>query len=191
MALPAFSRRFFALAAVLFCALAWIVPAPRSHAESPRREQATFAAGCFWGVQAKFDKTKGVLKTTVGYTGGTTKSPSYEQVLTHKTGHAEAIEIEFDPSVVTYAQLVDLFFTIHDPTQLNRQGPDIGTNYRSAIFYHSPEQKAVAEATKEKLNAKGQYDGKIVTEIAPAGPFYPAEEYHQKYIEKTGAPVCY
>ena len=165
-----------------------------SQAEPPPpqpRESATFAAGCFWGVQAKFDKIKGVLSSSVGYTGGTVKNPTYEQVCTHTTGHAEVVQVEFDPTVVTYAQLVDTFFGLHDPTQLNRQGPDVGTNYRSAIFYHSPAQKAIAEVAKQKLNAEGKYAGRVVTEIVPAVEFYPAEDYHQKYLQKIGSPVCH
>jgi len=163
-------------------------------AETPKpasRESATFAAGCFWGVQARFDKIKGVLDSSVGYTGGTVKNPTYEQVCTHTTGHAEAVLIHFDPAVVTYQELVDAFFAMHDPTQLNRQGPDIGSSYRSAIFYHSPEQKAIAEATKQKFNTEGKYAGRVVTEITPAVEFYPAEEYHQKYVQKMGGPVCH
>jgi len=142
-------------------------------------EKATFAAGCFWGVQAEFDATKGVLKTTAGYTGGHVKNPTYEQVCAHNTGHAEAVEVEFDPAVVSYQQLLDLFWTIHDPRQKNRQGPDVGDNYRSAIFTHSPEQKAAAEASRDQQNAQGK--GPIATEIVSAGEFYPAEAYHQHY----------
>jgi peptide-methionine (S)-S-oxide reductase len=163
-------------------------------AETPKtesRETATFAAGCFWGVQLKFDNIKGVLDSSVGYTGGTVKNPTYEQVCTHTTGHAEAVQLHFDPTVVTYQQLVDAFFAMHDPTQLNRQGPDIGSSYRSAIFYHSPEQKAIAEAAKQKLNAEGKYKGRVVTEIVPAGEFYAGEDYHQKFLEKRGGPACH
>ncbi len=187
--MPLFDPSWLSLVGVL-CVAGMVVS---SHAETQKqenKERATFAAGCFWGVQAKFDAIKGVLNTTVGYTGGTVKNPTYEQVCTHTTGHAEAVLVEFDPSVVTYAQLVDAFFTMHDPTQLNRQGPDIGDSYRSAIFYHSPEQKAVAEAAKQKLNAEGKTAGRVVTEIVPAVEFYPAEAYHQKYLQKTGR-VCH
>ncbi|MCX6967979.1 MAG: bifunctional methionine sulfoxide reductase B/A protein [Verrucomicrobia bacterium] len=146
-------------------------------------EKATFAAGCFWGVQAAFDETKGVLKTHAGYTGGHVKNPTYDQVCSHTTGHAEAVEVEFDPTEVKYKQLVDLFWSIHDPRQVNRQGPDIGDNYRSAIFTHTPEQKAIAEASKAELEAKGK--GPIATEIVDATEFYPAEAYHQHFKSKT------
>jgi methionine-S-sulfoxide reductase len=152
-------------------------------------EQAIFAAGCFWGVQFYFDEVPGVTGTTVGYTGGTTEDPTYEDVLTHTTGHAEAVMVEFDASKVSYETLVRQFFRLHDPTQLNRQGPDVGDNYRSAIFYVTDEQKEIAERVKDELQQK--FDGKIVTEITPAGPFYRAEEYHQKYTEKTGRGACH
>ena len=148
-------------------------------------EKAAFAAGCFWGVQAAFDETKGVLKTRAGYTGGHVKNPTYEQVCSHTTGHAEAVEVEFDPEVVSYKQLLDLFWRIHDPRQKNRQGPDIGDNYRTALFTYSPEQKATAEAAKAEQEAKGK--GPIATEIVTAGEFYPAEAYHQHYKSKTCA----
>jgi len=179
--------------AVILC-MASIIPASGGEAgtpEPPRREKATFAAGCFWGVQAGFDKIPGVLSSSAGYTGGTVPRPTYEQVCTDTTGHAEAVLLEFDPAVVSYAQLVEAFFAMHNPTQLNRQGPDVGSNYRSAIFYHTPEQKAVAEAAKAKVNAEGKYAGRVVTAILPATEFYPAEDYHQKYLEKIGAPGCH
>jgi len=147
-------------------------------------EIATLAAGCFWGVEAAFEKIKGIEKTTVGYTGGKTKNPTYEQVCTNKTGHAEAIQIMYNPEEIKYDQILEIFWTIHDPTQLNRQGPDIGTQYRSAIFYHSEEQKKIAEQSKE--NKQKQYNKKIVTENYTSQEFYPAEEYHQKYLEKQG-----
>ena len=150
-------------------------------------KKATFAAGCFWGIEAAFTRVKGVLSTRVGYTGGRTVNPGYEEVCTGRTGHAEAVEVVFDPSVVSYRELVELFWTVHDPTQLNRQGPDIGTNYRSAIFYHTPEQKSIAEESKKKAQESGRFGKRpIVTEIVPAGEFYPAEEYHQKFFEKHG-----
>jgi methionine-S-sulfoxide reductase len=152
-------------------------------------EQAIFAAGCFWGVQYYFDQVPGVTQTVVGYTGGTIENPTYEDVLTHTTGHAEAVWIEYDAEKVTYETLVRQFFRMHDPTQLNRQGPDVGDNYRSAIFYTTDEQKVVAERIKEELQVK--LDKKIVTEIVEAGPFYRAEEYHQKYAEKTGRGICH
>ena len=144
-------------------------------------EKAIFAAGCFWGVQDKFDKTKGVIHTTAGYTGGSMPDPTYEDVCSHETGHAEAVEVEFDPSVISYNQLLDLFWKIHNPAQQGGQGPDIGDSYRSAIFYLNPEQKAQAEASKERMNTEGGFKGSIATEITPASKFYPAEEYHQHY----------
>jgi len=147
-------------------------------------EKATFAAGCFWGVQSVFDEIEGVEKTTVGYTGGTTKNPTYEQVCTDKTGHAEAIEILYNPEITTYEQLLETFWMMHDPTQKNRQGPDIGTQYRSAIFYHNEEQRQIAEQSKQQKEK--DLGMKIQTEITPAPNFYPAEEYHQKYHEKHG-----
>lgn len=148
-------------------------------------QKATFAAGCFWGVQAAFDATKGVLKTHAGYTGGHVENPTYEQVCSHTTGHAEAVEVEFDPEVVTYEQLLDLFWKIHDPRQKNRQGPDIGDNYRSAIFTHTPEQQTAALASKAALEKRESGKGPVVTEIVPAGAFYPAELYHQHYKSQT------
>jgi peptide-methionine (S)-S-oxide reductase len=164
----------------------------QTHGEAPKTEVATFAGGCFWGIQDQFDKMKGVLATSAGYTGGTLKNPTYEDVCTHTTGHAEAVRVEFDPSVVTYGQLLDAFWAMHDPTQKNRQGPDIGDNYRSAIFTHSPEQQKEAEASRDRLN-EGKYRGRIVTEIVPAPEFYPAEEYHQHYFQKRGIlyPRCH
>jgi peptide-methionine (S)-S-oxide reductase len=148
--------------------------------------QATFAAGCFWGVEAAFRKQDGVISTTVGYTGGTTEDPGYEKVCTGATGHAEAVRIEFDPDKVSYEQLLDLFWEIHDPTTPNRQGPDVGTQYRSAIFAHGPEQEAAARASRERLAAEGRFARPIVTEIVPAAPFHRAEDYHQQYFEKRG-----
>jgi methionine-S-sulfoxide reductase len=152
-------------------------------------EQAIFAAGCFWGVQYYFDQVPGVTGTTVGYTGGTTEDPTYEDVLTHTTGHAEAVLLEYNADEVNYETLVRHFFRLHDPTQLNRQGPDVGDNYRSAIFYVTDDQKMIAENVRDELQAK--YDGKIATEITPAGPFYRAEDYHQKYTERTGRGACH
>lgn len=153
-------------------------------------ELATFAAGCFWHVEEAFRRLKGVLATEVGYSGGHTANPTYEQVCTDKTGHAEVVRIEFDPQQISYEKLLDVFFSIHDPTTLNRQGPDVGTQYRSAIFYHTPAQQAAAEAAKQRLAAAGYYKDPIVTQIVPAGPFYRAEEYHQRYLEKRGASSC-
>ena len=149
-------------------------------------EKATFGAGCFWGVEEAFRRVKGVVSTTVGYSGGKVDHPIYKDVCTGKTGHAEVIQIEFDPSKITYHDLLSIFFQIHDPTTLNRQGPDVGTQYRSVIFYHSEDQEKNAKAYKEQLDLSGRYMGPIVTEIVPAGPFYKAEEYHQRYHEKNG-----
>jgi peptide-methionine (S)-S-oxide reductase len=149
-------------------------------------EKATFAAGCFWGVEAEFREVSGVIDTVVGFTGGTTANPTYKEVCTGRTGHAEACEVTFDPSKVSYDQLLDVFWQIHDPTTRDRQGPDFGTQYRSAIFYHSPEQQAAALRSKVALEAAGRFKRPIVTEIVPAGPFYRAEEYHQRYLEKAG-----
>jgi methionine-S-sulfoxide reductase len=154
-----------------------------------KTEKALFAAGCFWGVQNYFDQVPGVLITTVGYTGGHTQNPTYEQVVTHATGHAEATLVEFDTEKVSYETLVKQFFRMHDPTQLNRQGPDVGDNYRSAIFYFDDSQKQIAKNIKNELAAA--YDKPIVTEITKAGEFYEAEEYHQKYAQKTGTGMCH
>ena len=156
-----------------------------------KTETATFAAGCFWGVESAFRQVTGVVDTQVGYTGGKTEKPTYKEVCTDTTGHAEAIEIAFDPDKVSYRTLVELFFKMHDPTQVNRQGPDVGTQYRSAIFYHSPEQKVAAEAAKAAVEKSGKYKKPIVTQILPAGTFYRAEEYHQRYFEKNGGPACH
>jgi peptide-methionine (S)-S-oxide reductase len=153
-------------------------------------EKATFAAGCFWHVEEAFRHLPGILSTTVGYTGGTLKNPTYEDVCTDKTGHAEAVELTYDPQKITYEQLLNVFWETHDPTTQNRQGPDVGTQYRSVIFYHSPEQKSAAEQSKKKLDQSGKYKKKIVTEITQATTFYPAEDYHQHYLEKHGASVC-
>ncbi|HLD05956.1 MAG TPA: peptide-methionine (S)-S-oxide reductase MsrA [Candidatus Nanoarchaeia archaeon] len=155
-----------------------------------KTEKATFAAGCFWGVEAAFRKVKGVVDALVGYTGGTMKDPSYEDVCSGQTGHAEAVQVAYDPAKISYEGLLDIFWSIHDPTAMNRQGLDIGTQYRSAIFYHGAKQKKAALASKQKLEKSGQYRGKIVTEIAPAAAFYRAEEYHQRYHEKHGMAAC-
>lgn len=155
------------------------------------REKATFGAGCFWGVEATFRKTPGVLSTVSGYIGGTLENPTYEEVCSDSTGHAEAVEVEFDPDVVSYETLLDVFWNNHDPTTLNRQGPDVGTQYRSAIFYHSPEQKDKAEASRQAMERSGKFPRPIVTEITEASKFYPAEEYHQRYLEKRGLSSCH
>lgn len=147
-------------------------------------EKATFGAGCFWGVESAFRKVPGVVSATVGYTGGSHENPTYEDVCTGRTGHAEAVQLEYDPSTVTYEELLDVFWNIHDPTTPNRQGPDIGSQYRSAIFSHDAEQEAAAMASKEKLDGSGRLPKPIVTEIAPASTFYRAEDYHQGYFEK-------
>jgi len=154
-------------------------------------EKATFGAGCFWGVEAAFRKVEGVSDTAVGYEGGGHDSPTYEEVCTDKTGHAEVVQVEFDPARVSYEALLDLFWSLHDPTTLNRQGPDVGTQYRSAVFFHGPEQEAVARASKERLEKSGRFDRPIVTEIVPASSFWPAEEHHQRYLEKRGLAACH
>lgn len=153
--------------------------------------KATFAAGCFWGVEATFRQVPGVLATVVGYTGGSRANPTYEDVCTDTTGHAEAVEVTYDPGRVSYEQLLEVFWSSHDPTTLNRQGPDVGTQYRSAIFYHTPEQEAAARASKERLEASGRFARPIVTEIVPATVFWRAEEYHQQYLEKRGLATCH
>jgi len=153
-------------------------------------EKATFAAGCFWGVEESFRTLKGVISTRVGYTGGRTKNPSYRDVCSHTTGHAEAVEVTFDPSIISYSQLLEVFWKIHDPTQGDRQGPDTGSQYRSAIFYHSKEQESLALESMKKLQASGRLRGKITTRIESAPEFYQAEEYHQQYIKKGRGPGC-
>ncbi|MBN1804106.1 MAG: peptide-methionine (S)-S-oxide reductase MsrA [Sedimentisphaerales bacterium] len=152
-------------------------------------QKATFAAGCFWHVEYAFGQIPGVLKTTVGYIGGETENPTYKEVCTDRTGHAEAVEVLYDPNQVTYEQLLEAFWNMHNPTQLNRQGPDYGAQYRSAIFFHNQQQEQAAKESKEKLEDSGKFDKPVVTQIAPAEKFYPAEEYHQKYFEKHGK-VC-
>ena len=154
-------------------------------------EKATFGAGCFWGVEATFRQIPGVTGTAVGYMGGTLKSPTYKDVCTDRTGHAEVVEVEFDPARVSYESLLQVFWENHDPTQLNRQGPDFGTQYRTVIFYHSPEQQAVATASKEERQSSGAYKRPIVTEIVPATEFWRAEDYHQQYLEKRGMASCH
>lgn len=155
-------------------------------------EKATFGAGCFWGVEAAFAAIPGVTATAVGYEGGALENPSYKDVCTDQTGHAEVVELDFDPERVSYDALVDAFFRLHDPTTMNRQGPDWGTQYRSVIFTHSPEQERVARARIEELTAAGAYKPRrIVTQVVPASIFWRAEEYHQKYLEKRGAASCH
>ncbi len=154
-------------------------------------EKATFGAGCFWGVEAAFRKVKGVLGARVGYLGGTLVNPTYQDVCSGNTGHAEVVEVTYDPEQVTYDELLAVFWDNHNPTTLNRQGPDIGTQYRSAIFFHTPEQEAAALASRARLDASGRYKNSIVTEITPATEFYMAEDYHQQYLEKRGRSSCY
>lgn len=153
-------------------------------------EQATFAAGCFWGIEEAYRQLDGVLSTAVGFMGGSAYYPTYQDVCTGDTGHAEVIHLEYDPAKVSYNQLLDLFWNIHNPTTLNRQGYDVGTQYRSAIFYHSPEQEALAKTSKERLEQSKKYRFPIVTEITPALTFYKAEEYHQQYLKKRGKSHC-
>ena len=154
-------------------------------------QTATFGAGCFWGVEAAFRRVPGVSAACVGYTGGSLENPTYEDVCTDRTGHAEAVQVIYDPAQISYEQLLDVFWNCHDPTTPNRQGPDVGTQYRSAIFYHTPEQEAAARASKEMLEKSGKYRRPIVTEITPAATFYRAEEYHQRYLEKRGRDTCH
>lgn len=155
-------------------------------------ERATFAAGCFWGVESAFRQLPGVLATAVGYTGGHTDNPTYKDVCSGRTGHAEAVTVEFEPARISYEQLLEVFWDIHDPTQLNRQGPDHGSQYRTAIFTHGAEQERIAKASKEGLAKSGKFRKPVVTEIVPAPLFYMAEDYHQQYFEKRGmAPVCH
>lgn len=154
-------------------------------------EIATFGAGCFWGVEAEFRRVPGVLDAAVGYSGGQMRNPTYKDVCTDETGHAEVVQVTFDPAKVSYEKLLEVFWQVHDPTQVNRQGPDFGTQYRTAIFFHSPEQEAAAKKSKAALEASGKYRRPIATEITPAGPFYRAEEYHQRYLEKRGAASCH
>ena len=149
-------------------------------------EKATLAAGCFWGVEDAFMQVPGVLATQVGYTGGHTENPVYREVCNDTTGHAEAVDIDFDPAIVSYEALLDLFWQWHDPTTLNQQGPDVGSQYRSAIFYHSSQQEQTAQAAKARWEQSGRFSRPMVTEIVPAAVFYPAEEYHQKYNQKHG-----
>jgi len=154
-------------------------------------QKATFGAGCFWGVEAEFlQLASGIVSTTVGYEGGTMKNPTYRDVCTDRTGHAEVVEVEYDPEKISYEDLLKVFWENHDPTTLNRQGPDVGKQYRSVIFYHTPEQQAAALASKERLEKAGRYRRPIVTEVVPATTFYPAEDYHQQYLEKRGLSSC-
>ena len=152
---------------------------------------ATFGAGCFWGVEAEFRRVKGVKATAVGYSGGNLKNPTYRDVCSDTTGHAEVVQVEYDPDAVSYDDLLNVFWENHDPTTLNRQGPDVGTQYRSAVFFHTPEQEAAARASKERLEKSGRFRRPIVTQIEPAAEFWRAEDYHQQYLEKRGLASCH
>ncbi len=154
-------------------------------------EKATFGAGCFWGVEVAFRQIPGVVDAVVGYSGGTMENPTYRDVCTDRTGHAEVVQVTYDPAKVSYDQLLDVFWKMHDPTQVNRQGPDVGRQYRSAIFFHTPEQEAAAKASKERLAKSGKFSRPIATEITPVGKFFPAEDYHQRYLEKRGIASCH
>jgi len=154
-------------------------------------EIATFGAGCFWGIEAAFRRIPGVLDATSGYSGGHTPNPTYKDVCTDETGHAEVVQVAFDPEKVSYDQLLQAFWSMHDPTQVNRQGPDFGSQYRTAIFFHSLDQEAIAKKSRAAMEASGKFKRPIATEITPAGPFYRAEEYHQKYLEKRGVSSCH
>ena len=153
-------------------------------------ETATFGAGCFWGIEAAFRQVSGVVATAVGYMGGTTEGPSYRQVCTGRTGHAEVVQVEFDPERLSYDEVLAVFWDNHDPTTKNRQGPDVGTQYRSAIFFHDEAQEAAARRSIEQLEVSGRFRRPVVTEVAPAAPFWPAEDYHQQYLEKRGLSTC-
>jgi peptide-methionine (S)-S-oxide reductase len=159
--------------------------------EKIQTEKATFGAGCFWGVEAAFRQIPGVISTQVGYAGGTLENPTYRDVCSDHTGHAEVVEVTYDPARVAYDDLLRVFWENHDPTQVNRQGPDVGTQYRTVVFYHSPEQQAAASASKAELERAHTYRRPIATQIEPAGPFYRAEEYHQQYLEKRGLSTCH
>lgn len=162
----------------------------RNQISKDNKEKASFAAGCFWGVEETFRNLKGVLSTSVGYMGGDFDNPTYQDVCTGQTGHAETVEVIYDPSLISYNQLLDIFWSSHDPTTLNRQGPDIGSQYRSVIFYHNQEQKRLAIQSREKLQKSGRYRKEIVTQIVPATRFYKAEDYHQQYLAKRGQKSC-
>lgn len=164
----------------------------KTGADHPEKvEAATFAAGCFWGVEAAFRKLDGVVETAVGYTGGHTENPTYKEVCSGTTGHAEVVQVKFDPEVITHDRLLETFFALHDPTQVNRQGPDVGYQYRSAIFFHSPEQMAAANAAIENLKKPGIHDSPVATAVETAPAFWRAEDYHQQYLEKRGLASCH
>jgi peptide-methionine (S)-S-oxide reductase len=159
--------------------------------EKPMTEIATFGAGCFWGIEAAFRRVPGVVDAVVGYSGGEMPNPTYKDVCTDETGHAEVVQVTFDPAKLSYEKLLDAFWAMHDPTQVNRQGPDFGSQYRTAIFFHSPEQEVAAKKSKAALDASGKFRRPIATEITPAATFYRAEEYHQRYLDKRGAASCH
>jgi peptide-methionine (S)-S-oxide reductase len=193
VAMTTHSAIFLALAGTLMCSpgLALAGEPMNPSNSTARTETATFSGGCFWCIEAVLQQVKGVKSVVSGYTGGHAKSPTYEDVCSGRTGHAEAVQVEFDPAIVSYGDLLDVFWQAHDPTQMNRQGHDVGTQYRSAIFYHGEEQRKIAEASKQAFDASGQYPGKLVTSIEPAGEFYKAEPYHQNYYrENPNAPYC-
>jgi peptide-methionine (S)-S-oxide reductase len=154
-------------------------------------EIATFGAGCFWGIEAAFSRVPGVIEAVSGYSGGRTENPTYKEVCTDETGHAEVVQVTYDPAKVSFENLLEVFWGLHDPTQVNRQGPDFGSQYRTAVFFHTPEQEATAKKSKAALDASGKFKRPIATEITAAGPFFRAEEYHQKYLEKRGATSCH
>ena len=160
------------------------------HLKGRFMEKATFGAGCFWGVEAAFRQIKGVTATAAGYMGGTLKNPTYQDVCTDETGHAEVVQVDYDPAAVSYDEILQVFWQNHNPTTMNRQGPDVGTQYRSVVFFHSPEQEAAARASKAELEKSGAYNRPIVTQIVPAQDFWRAEEYHQQYLEKRGLSHC-
>jgi peptide-methionine (S)-S-oxide reductase len=164
---------------------------PASNGKDAKMEKATFAAGCFWGVEATFRKLEGVTDTAVGYEGGTLPNPTYKDVCTDRTGHAETVEVTYDPAKISYEDLLKVFWENHDPTTTNRQGPDVGTQYRSVVFYHTPEQKAAAQKSKDDLEKARTYKRPIVTQIVPASTFWRAEDYHQQYLEKRGLSTCH
>ena len=166
-------------------------PVPSFKGESTAMQKATFGAGCFWGVEAVFQQIKGVTSTAAGYSGGSFDNPTYKNVCTDKTGHAEVVQVKYDPAQVSYEQLLDVFWSNHDPTTRNQQGPDVGTQYRSVIFYHSPQQKEAALASKTKFEKSGKYKRPLVTEIVSASTFWRAEDYHQQYLEKRGMSSCH
>jgi peptide-methionine (S)-S-oxide reductase len=159
--------------------------------DESRMEKAVFGAGCFWGVEETFRKVKGVTATRVGYMGGSVENPTYRQVCSDTTGHTEVCEVTFDPGVISYGKLLEVFWKVHDPTQVNRQGPDVGKQYRSVIFYSSEEQKAAAEKSRKELAASDRYEKPVATAIEPAKTFWPAEDYHQRYFEKRGGGGCH